>query len=102
MIKSFQFPSVFTRVGIRLGILGVSAIHKPSCKQMLGKLSFHVMQHLGNSNNCPTTMLCKKALPIPHQHVPHPPHSPGPLTARTLPGEYLETGNIPSNSLSLF
>lgn len=37
-------------------------------------------------------------LPIPHQHVPLPPS----LTARMLPGEYLETGNIPSNSLSQF
>lgn len=82
---------LLTWVGIRFGILGVSAAHKSSCKEMLGKLSFHVMQHLGNNRRCPKGF------------YPFPAKTWSPFSDyQSLPGACLKTGNIPSNSLSPF
>lgn len=88
------FPSTVTWVGVRFGILGVSAIHKSSCKEMLSKLPFHVMQHLGNNENCPRMMLHQRLLLFPTDRILF---YPGKML---LPAWYLRTGNIPSNSPS--
>lgn len=88
------FPCMVTWVGVRFGILGVFAIHKSSCKEMLSKLPFHVMQHLGNNENCPRMMLCQRLLLFSTQRILV---EPGRML---LPAWYLRTGNIPSNSPS--